>query len=388
MKLRKLSATLLASLTLASAVATSLPVSAQESVVIGGNFELTGGAASYGSVMANALELAVELRNAKGEILDGLTLATEILDNKSDLTESSSVATRLVSNDKIVGIVGPATTGDSQAQIPVITEAKVPAILPAATGDTLTLAEDESVLEYLFRVCFADSYQGTAGASYVYNALGAKKVAILTDQATDYSQGLVDAFTKKYTELGGEIVAQESYQSGDTDFSATLTTLLAQEFDVLYVPGYYTEVGLIIKQAREFGITAPIVGGDGLSSNTLVELAGAANASDVYYTSHFSPKSDNENVQAFLKAYKDKFGTDADTFAALGFDAANLLIDAIERAGSTDREAIKQAIAETKDFVGVTGTFSIDEKHNPVKSVTMIKLNAGEIESAELYSAE
>ncbi|MBF6978569.1 ABC transporter substrate-binding protein [Tuanshanicoccus lijuaniae] len=388
MKLRKFTATLLASLTLASVVATTVPVSAQESVVIGGNFELSGPTASYGTVMANALKLAVELRNAQGPILDGLNLKTEILDNKSDLTESSSVATRLASNDKVVGIVGPATTGDAQAQIPVLAENKIPAILPAATGDTLTLADDESVLEYLFRVCFADSYQGTAGAAYAFNKLGAKKVAILTDQATDYSQGLTDAFTKKFKELGGEVVAQESYQSGDTDFSATLTTLLAQDFDALYVPGYYTEVGLIIKQAREFGITAPIVGGDGLSSNTLLELAGAPNTNDVYYTSHFSPKSKDEKVQNFLKAYKEKFGSDADTFAALAFDASNLLIDAIERAGSTNREAVKKAIAETKDFVGVTGTFSIDEKHNPVKPVTMIKLAAGEIESAELYSAE
>lgn len=386
MKLRKLSATLLASLTLASVLASS--VSAQETLVIGGNFESSGAAAAYGSVMANALELAVELRNAEGEVLDGYNLATEILDNKSDLTESSSVATRLVSNDAVVGIVGPATTGASQAEIPVITDAGVPAILPAATGDGITLAEDESVLEFLFRVCFADAYQGTAGAAYAKEKLGATKVAILSDQATDYSQGLATAFTTKFEELGGEIVANESFQSGDTDFSATLTTLLTKEFDVLYVPAYYTEVGLIIKQARELGITAPILGGDGLASDTLVELAGAENANDIYYTTHFSPKSEDEDVKAFLAAYKEKFGTDADTFAALGFDAANLMIDAIERAGSADRAAVTKAIAETVDFDGVTGTFSIDEQHNPVKGVTLIKLTGGEIESAEEYSVE
>lgn len=385
MKFSKLSATLLTGLTLTSVLATA--ASAQESIVIGGNFELSGGAAAYGSVMANSVELAVELRNSKGNILDDYTLATEILDNKSDLTESSSVATRLVSNDKLVGIVGAATTGAAQAEIPVINEAGVPAILPAATGDGITLADDKSVLEYLFRVCFADAYQGTAGADYVFNELGAKKVAVLTDQATDYAQGLEASFKKQFESLGGEIVASESFQSGDTDFSATLTTLLVQDFDVLYIPGYYTEVGLIIKQARELGITAPIVGGDGYASDTLVELAGAENVNDVYYTAHFSPKSEEKDVQDFLAAYREKYNAEADSFAALSFDATNLLIDAIERAGSTNREAVAKAIAETTSFDGVTGTFSIDKDHNPVKPVTMIKLTNGEIESAEEYSA-
>ena len=386
MKLKKATSLFLATVALSSALVTS--VSAQEQIVIGGNFELSGGAAAYGSVMAKALELAVELRNAEGDVLDGYQLATTILDNKSDLTESSSVATRLTSDDKLVGIIGPATTGASQAEIPVITEAGVPAVLPAATGDGITLANDGSVLEYLFRVCFADAYQGTAGASYAFNELGAKKVAILSDQATDYSQGLANAFKEEFEKLGGEVVANASYQSGDSDFSATLTTLLTQDFDVLYIPGYYTEVGLIIKQAREFGLTQPIVGGDGLASDTLVELAGQANVNDVYYTAHFSPNSEEEDVQNFLKAYKEKFDQEADSFAALSFDASNLLIAAIESAGSADRAAVTKAIAETQDFDGVTGTFSIDDQHNPVKPVTMIKLTAGEIESAEEYSAE
>lgn len=386
MKFKKLGATLLAGLTLSTVLATA--ASAQEKLVIGGNFEMSGGAAAYGSVMANALELAVELRNQEGEVLEGFTLETNVLDNKSDLTESSSVATRLVSDDKLIGIVGAATTGASQAEIPVITEAGVPTVLPAATGDGITLAEDGSVLEYLFRVCFADAFQGTAGADYAFNELGAKKVAILTDQSTDYAQGLEAAFKAQFEKLGGEVVATESFQSGDTDFSATLTTLLVQEFDVLYIPGYYTEAGLIIKQARELGITAPILGADGFASDTLVELAGAENVNDVYYTAHFSPKSEEEDVQAFLAAYREKFGVEADSFAALSFDASNLLIDAIERAGSADRAAVAKAVAETKDFDGVTGTFSIDAEHNPVKPVTMIKLTNGEIESAQEYSAE
>src|SRR5699024_10529438 len=186
----------------------------------------------------------------------------------------------------------------------------------------------------------------------------------------------------------GTIVTQESYTSGDTDFSAVLTSLLVQEYDVLYVPGYYTEGGLIIQQARQMGITQPILAGDGFASPTLIELAGAENVNDVYFTNHFSSESEEPVVVEFMAAYEEKFGSEPDAFAALGYDAAKLLIDAVERAGSTDPEAVKDAIAATTEFAGVTGTFAIDENHNPVKPATMITLQNGEITNAELVSAE
>lgn len=386
MKLKRVGLTFLASVALASSLA-GLSASAQDTVLIGANYELSGDAASYGSVMANGLELAIELVNAEGGVLDGAMLESLILDNQSNLTESASVATRLVSED-IVGIVGPATTGDAQAQIPIVNEAGIPAILPAATGDGITLDDSGNVLDYLFRVCFEDSYQGSAAAAYSSETLGATTAAIITDQALDYSQGLSDAFVTEFEERGGTIVTTESYSSGDNDFSAILTSLLVQEFDVLYIPGYYTEGGLIIQQARQMGITQPIVAGDGFASPTLVELAGAENANDIHYTSHFSTQSEEPIVQEFLAAYEEKFGVEPDAFAALGYDAAMLLIDAVERAGSTDPKAVKDAIAETTEFAGVTGTFAVDENHNPVKPATMITLQNGEITSAELVSAE
>ena len=358
-------------------------------VKIGGNFELTGNVATYGTSMNNGAQLAVE---QKGKLLDK-ELRYVSYDNKSDKTEVASVAKKLAS-EKVVGVVGPATTGDASVSIPVNEQAKIPTVFPATTGDGVTLknAEDaSSVYEYIYRVCFSDSYQGVVGANFVHKKFGNAKVAILQDTGNDYSKGLADAFEKTYTDskIGGTVVAREYYQSKDTDFQAVLTTLKSKDFDVLYVPGYYEEVGLIIKQAREMGITQPIVGGDGLSSDKLAALAGSsANLSNVYYTSHFSTLSDDADVQAFVKAYKEKYGTNPDTFAALSYDATQLLMKAIETAGSTDPQAITKALAATKDFDGVTGTFSMGPDHTPVKSAVVIEFQNGQEVSAQEYSAE
>ena len=339
--------------------------------------------------MNNAAQLAVE---QKGKLLDK-ELKYVSYDNKSDKTEVASVAKKLAS-EKVVGVVGPATTGDASVSIPVNEQAKIPTIFPATTGDGVTLknaGDASSVYEYIYRVCFSDSYQGVVGANFVNKKFGKAKVAILQDTGNDYSKGLADAFEKTYTDskIGGSVVAREYYQTKDTDFQAVLTTLKSKDFDVLYVPGYYEEVGLIIKQAREMGITQPIVGGDGLSSDKLAALAGnSSNLSNVYYTSHFSTLSKDSDVQEFVKAYKEKFGANPDTFAALSYDATQLLMKAIEKAGSTDPQAITKALAETTDFDGVTGTFSMGADHTPIKSAVVIEFQNGQEVSAQEYSAE
>ena len=381
MKLRKLALSLLTGLAVGSSLLGAGQVLAQDTVKIGGNFELTGDAAAYGTPMSEAAKLAVKEVNENGGVLGGEVEYVEY-DNTSDLTEAASVAQRLASED-VVGIVGPATTGDSNAQIPVIQEAAVPAILPAATGNGMTLDDNGDVFEYLFRVAFEDAFQGRAAATYVTETLGAQTAALFVDQSTDYATGLEQAFTEEFEALGGQVVTTESFQSGDTDFTASLTSLLSQEFDVLYVPGYYTEVGLLIKQARELGITQPIVGGDGLGNQTLVDLAGASNVNDVYYTAHYSPLSDDEDLQAFLTKFEEEYGKQADQFAVLSYDATMLLLDAVERAGSADRQAVTDALAATETFDGLTGTFSIDEDHNPVKEVLMLQLTNGEVENVE-----
>ncbi|WP_338489903.1 ABC transporter substrate-binding protein [Ruoffia tabacinasalis] len=381
MKLRKLALSLLTGLAVGSSLLGAGQVLAQDTVKIGGNFELTGDAAAYGTPMSEAAKLAVKEVNENGGLLGGEVEYVEY-DNTSDLTEAASVAQRLASED-VVGIVGPATTGDSNAQIPVIQEAAVPAILPAATGNGMTLDDNGDVFEYLFRVAFEDAFQGRAAATYVTETLGAQTAALFVDQSTDYATGLEQAFTEEFEALGGQVVTTESFQSGDTDFTASLTSLLSQEFDVLYVPGYYTEVGLLIKQARELGITQPIVGGDGLGNQTLVDLAGASNVNDVYYTAHYSPLSDDEDLQDFLTKFEEEYGKQADQFAVLSYDATMLLLDAVERAGSADRQAVTDALAATETFKGLTGTFSIDEDHNPVKEVLMLQLTNGEVANVE-----
>ncbi|MFL2128505.1 ABC transporter substrate-binding protein [Ruoffia sp. FAM 26255] len=386
-KIKQIGKHIITGVTIASALLSPVLTSAQDTVKIGANYELSGDAASYGTQMLEGLELAVEKVNANGGILDGQEIEIVSYDNQSNVTESASVAQRLVA-EGVVGVVGPATTGNTEAQLPIFTEANIPMVSPSATDDDITFDSAGDVLEYFFRVCFNNSYQGSAGATFAAEDLSATNAIVFVDQSSDYSRGLADNFNSEFESRGGTIVNEDSFTAGDTDFSAILTTALTQDFDVIYIPAYYTEAGLIIKQAREMGIEQPIIGPDGFSSEVLLDLAGVENANDIYYTDHFSNESEEESVQNFLSAFEEKYGKEGGTWNALGYDAAMLIIDAIERSGSTDPQAITDAIAETTEFAGVTGTFAIDEDHNPVKPAVMIELQEGEIVSAENVSAE
>lgn len=387
MNMSKIKKIIVAAVALSSSLFSVTSSYAQETVKIGANYELSGDAASYGSQMLEGLELAIEEVNNNGGVLDGQEVEIVSYDNQSNVTESASVAQRLVT-EGVVGVVGPATTGNTEAQLPIFTEAGIPMVSPSATGDDITFDEEGNVLEYFFRVCFNNSYQGRAGAAFAVDSLGAETAIVLIDQSSDYSQGLADNFIETFEERGGSIVHQDSFQAGDTDFSAILTTAVTLDFDVIYIPAYYTESGLIIKQARELGMEQAIIGPDGFSSDVLVELAGVENARNIYYTDHFSNESEEPAVQEFLTNYEAKFGKEGGTWSALGYDAAMLIIDAIERSGSTDPAEITAAIAATEAFEGVTGTFAIDENHNPVKPTVMIEMQDGEIVSAENVSVE
>ena len=343
-----------------------------DTIKLGGNFEVSGGASAYGTLMDEGIKMAVAEQNAADGLL-GKEIEYVSYDNKSEPSESTSVATRLATEDNVVAILGPATTGAANAQSPAVTRAKVPAILPAATGDGVTM-DGDSVLEYVFRVCFQDSFQGKALAEFAQTDLQATKAVILVDNSTDYAIGLADAFKETFT---GEIVAEENFTAGDTDFKAILTNIAQMDYDVIFLPGYYEEGGLIIKQAREMGIAQPILGPDGFANSTLVELAGADNVDNVFYASHFTPNSEDPKVQEFLAAFEAEYGKPADSFAALAYDAAQLVFDAIATADSTDPQAITDALAATEDFEGVTGTFSFDENHNPIKSAFVIELQDG-----------
>lgn len=373
---KKVSLTAMTVLALGAQLVSPFTAFADSAFKLGGNFETSGPHAAYGTPMKKAFELYLKQYNEQGGF-DGKEIEWVVYDNKSDITESASVASRLVS-DEVVGVVGPGTTGSVLAEAPVLDQAQIPHVLPAASGDGLTLDSQGNVLEYLYRVCFEDSYQGAAGGQFAATELGKTKAAVLEDSGNDFAKGIAASFKETFEKNGGEVVVNESFAEGDQDFSAIISTLLSSDVDVIYFAGYYTEGGMFIKQAREMGLDQPIVSGDGFTSPTLVELSGGM-ADDIYYTSGFSEMLESEKLDAFLKSYKEEYGEDADQFAALSFDATALLVDAVERAGSTDPQAVTKALNETKDFEGVTGTFSMNELHNPEKPVLVLEMQQGKV---------
>ncbi len=351
--------------------------SAGETIKIGLNYELSGAVATYGGNGVNGIELAIKEINANGGVLDGVLIEPIKVDNKSDAAESTNVQTRLITMENVVATLGPATTTNSLAAIPIAEESKVPLLTNSATAETVTVDENGNVKEYAFRLCFTDSFQGTVGANFVYNSLGLKKAAVYVDTNSDYSKGIAAVFKEVFTELGGEIVIEESYIDTDLDFKSTLTRIKSADVEVVYLPGYYKNVGPIVKQAREIGLMVPFVGADGYDSPDLVALGGAENLNNVFFTNHYSNDDTDPKVQNFIKAYKEEYGVEPDAFAALGYDAMYLMADAINRAGKADSEAIKNALADTKDFIGITGNLAMDEYHNPIKSAVVIEMVDG-----------
>ncbi len=352
-----------------------------DTIKIGLNYELSGAVATYGEASVQGIELAVEEINEAGGV-EGKKIELVKYDNKSEKNEATTLATKLMTQDDVVTVIGPATSGAFKATIPVALKNKVPVVSGSATAEDVTFANGK-VQEYTFRTCFSDSYQGTAMANFATKQRTAKSAVIIKDTSSDYAKGLAENFTKTFTENGGTIVGEEGYVAGDTDFNAILTRIKGNQFDVIYLPGYYNEVGLIIKQARDQGITAPILGGDGFDSPTLLQLAGADALNDVYFTNHYSSLTEDTKVQDFLTNFKAKYNAEPSAFNALGYDTAYFVADAIKRAENIDGESIKNAMAATKDFSGVTGTFSIDEQHEPVKAAVVIGLQNGVQATAE-----
>jgi branched-chain amino acid transport system substrate-binding protein len=356
-----------------------------DTILIGINYELSGPVATYGQSSVDGIEMAVDEINEAGGI-DGKQIQLVIYDNKSEPAEATTLATKLMTQDNVLTVIGPATSGSFKATIPEANRNEIPVVSGSATADDVTVT-DAGVQEYAFRTCFNDSFQGTAMARYALNTLDATTAVVVMDNSSDYAKGLAENFIATFTEGGGEIVGQEAYVAGDTDFNVILTRIRAQEFDVIYLPGYYNEAGLIIGQARGLGITAPILGADGFDSPTLLDLAGADALNDVFFSNHYSSLDQDENVQAFIENYRGIYGIEPNAFNALGYDTAYFVADAIARATELTGPAIQQAMAETENFVGVTGTFSIDENHNPVKSIVVIELADGVQASSEKVDA-
>lgn len=347
-----------------------------KTIKIGLNYELSGNVSTYGQSLVNGIEMAFKEINDKGGVL-GKQVELVKVDNKSLTDEAANVSSRLATRDNVVAILGPATSGNVKAALPPATENKVPLISASSTADDVTLDSNGKVREYVFKTCFSDSFQGITMANFAFSELGFKNAAILRDNTSDYSKGLTVNFTETYEGLGGKIVAEEAYQAKDTDFKTLLTTIKASNPDVLFVPGYYEEVGLIIKQARELGLNVPVLGADGLDSPKLLEIAGADALENTYYSNHYTSSDTSPDVVAFKEAFNKAYGADPDAFNALGYDMAYMVADALERAGSADREKLKDALAATKDFKGITGTLTMDEFHNPIKAVTILKIEGG-----------
>ena len=347
-----------------------------DTIKVGLNYELSGNVASYGTDLSDGVEMAIEEINANGGVL-GKQIQVVKMDNTSDSTEAANISTRLITRENVVTILGPATSGNTKGAIPPAQENSVPLVSASATADDVTVDSNGNVREYIFKTCFSDSYQGITMANFAISDLSKTKAAILVENTSDYSVGIGKNFKEEFTNLGGTIVAEEAYQSKETDFRAVLTNIKAANPDVLLVPGYYEEVGLIIRQARELGINVPVLGGDGFDSPDLIDLAGADALNDVYYSNHYSSMDTAEEIVAFRAAFTEKFNKEPGGFHAMGYDLGYFFANAVERAGEATPEKIKDAMASTVDFKGITGTLSIDEFHNSVKSVVILELVDG-----------
>lgn len=347
-----------------------------DTIKVGANFELTGNVANYGNATIEGLQLAIEEANEAGGI-NGKKIELVSVDDKSEAAESINAATKLISDDDVKIIVGPATTGLVLAETQTATDAKVPIIAPCATSPEATV-ENGKVKPYVFRSCFIDPQQGEVMATFAAKELKAKTAVIYVDNSSDYSKSLAKVFREKFEAAGGKVVMEEAFLQKDQDFKATLTKLKTANADVMFVPAYYEEVGKIVKQAREMGINSAILGTDGWDDTKVVDIAGADALNNTFFSTHYSEK--DAEVQGFIEAYKKKFNRAPNVFAALGYDAGKMLVDALKRAGSGDTEKIREALEATKDLKVGTGTISMDKNHNPIKTAVILEMKNGEKE--------
>jgi len=340
-------------------------------IVIGEYGSLTGATATFGQSSKRGIEMAVDAINQSGGVL-GKKLKVLVEDDQGKPEEAQTVVTKLINKDRVVALLGEIASSNSLAAAPVAQAARIPMVSPGSTNPKVTQVGD-----YVFRVCFIDPFQGLVMAKFAMNTLKVHKVAVLRDIKSDYSVGLANFFVENFKKLGGVIIADESYSQGDKDFTAQLTSLKGKDPEAVFVPGYYTEVGLIARQARKLGIKGPLLGGDGWDSSKLWEIGGDA-LNGCYYSNHYSVDDPSPILQKFVKDYKARYGTTSDSIpdamAALGYDAALVLADAIKRANSARPDSIKMALSQTKGFMGVTGNTTLDENRNAVKPAVVLEV--------------
>ena len=345
-------------------------LSAQEAIRIGEYASLTGKEAAYGETSHKGILLAIEEINTAGGIL-GKKLELITGDNQTKQGESATVVKKLISRDHVVAMLGEVSSIRSLEAAPVLQTARIPMISSAAVNSKVT-----EVGDYIFRVCFVDSFQGVVLAKFVHKSLHVRRVAILTSVSSAYSVGMTKVFKERFVADGGTIAAEQKYSEGDKDFRAQLTAIKAAGADAIFASGYYTEAALICRQARSLGLTQLVFGGDGWDAPPLLEIGGPA-MEGTYFSTHYSPDNPGAEVQNFNRRYQARWGETPDAWAALGYDSAFVLADAIQRAGSTEPARIRDALATTKNFSAVTGNITMDAHRNPSKAAVILTIKDG-----------
>jgi len=345
-------------------------------IVIGEYGSLTGTTATFGISTKNGIDMAVDDVNKAGGLL-GKQVRVIVEDDQGKPEEAQTVVTKLITKNQVIAVLGEVASSRTMAAAPVAQQNGIPLISPSSTNPRVTQIGD-----YIFRVCFIDPFQGLVMAKFATNTLKIKNVAILRDIKNDYSVGLAEVFVDNFKKMGGKIVANESYSEGDTDFSAQLTSIKSTNPQAVFMPGYYTEVGLVVRQAHKLGLNVPFLGGDGWDSPKLVEIGGEA-VNGSYYSNHFSVDDPNPKIQKFVSDYKARYSATPDALAGLGYDAASVLFDAIKRSNSTDGAKIRDAITSTKDFDGITGKITIDKDRNAVKPAVVLQVKDGKLHYVE-----
>ena len=330
--------------------------------------DLTGPTFNFGQSAINGVLMAASEVNQNGGI-NGRQIDVVIEDDKGSPEEAARLTAKLIDQDKVVAVIAGGTSGNSRAAAPKAQASHIPFISPSSTDPAVTQTGS-----YIFRACFVDSFQGEVMARFAVNTLKAQKAAVLYDFNSPYGRGLTQYFDLSFGKLGGRIVSEQSYMQGDANFNGQLSTIKAAEPDVIYIPGYYGDVALIAKQARAIGLTQPLLGGDGWDAPELWQLGGDA-LNGAYISTHYSIDNPAPAIQLFVEQYKQRYGNlFPDAHAALAYDAARLLFDALTRIGSTDSDKLREALAQTKNFAGVTGVISMDGDRNAVKPAVVLKL--------------
>ncbi|MBI1871533.1 MAG: ABC transporter substrate-binding protein [Chlamydiae bacterium] len=343
-----------------------------EDIPIGVYASLTGSTATFGQSMNRGIEMAFSEVNDQGGIL-GKKMRAVIEDDQSKPEEAKTAVVKLIKRDGVVAVLGEVASSRSLAGAPECQRAGIPMVTPASTNPKVTEMGD-----YIFRICFIDPFQGEVMAKFTYETLGVREAAIFKDIKNDYSVGLASFFEATFKKLGGKIVANESYSEGDIEFRAQLTAIKSQHPEAIFVPGYYTEVGLIARQIRELGWTGQLLGGDGWDSPRVVEIGGEA-INESYFSNHYAADDPSVVIQKFIETFKAKYGEVPDAMAVLGYDAAKILVDAIQRAGSLEGSTIRDALSQTKNYPGISGSITLDKDRNARKAAVVLKIENGKV---------